>query len=189
MFSMSSSSAAGDGRASRAPRLAPVLSLVALALAMAACNGSPTGPGLVSSERRVQTGGGGGTFCPDCSPLGRVEIVAGGGVLNGQTIGAQVGADYTAFHFTSHLEGRGRFDTGFVDIEVRDGSALIRQISYTKDGRIYQDADVTAPALVREIRDDACAPTGVMVETTIRVTLENFGRTTIAERHCARGTR
>src|SRR4051812_40589665 len=78
---------------------------VVLAGLVSACSGSPTAPGL-TSERRVETGGGGGTLCPagECGFTGNVEILAGGSTLSDKTGGFQHTGP-TDFEFSAHPTG------------------------------------------------------------------------------------
>src|SRR5687767_15040171 len=95
-------------RLARWTSVATVLSVAAVGMG---CSGSPTSPAS-SSERRVQTGGGGGTVLPiACEKLSCVEVVAGGGTLSGKTVVSQPTRDWSRFTFTSHMEGTGRFDS------------------------------------------------------------------------------
>ena len=167
-------------------RATAAVAVAGLALASGACSGSPSAPGSLSAERRVQTGSGGGTLCPPgiCTGFnGRIEIIASGGTLNGPTVGGQLG-DATRFSLTSHMKGTGRFDNGFIDVSVERDSAVVRAIWYSSGGRVFQDTEKTVPATVTEVADKAC-DSGTLIETTITATFENFGRTTITERHCA----
>ena len=161
--------------------------LLGIAVASSACSGSPSAPGTLSAERRVQTGSGGGTLCPPgvCTGFnGRIEIVASGGSLNGPTVGGQLGSDAARFTLTARLKGSGRFDDGFIDLSVERESAFVRAIWYSSGTRIFQDTEKTVPATVTEVADKAC-DSGTLIETSITATFENFGRTTITERHCA----
>jgi hypothetical protein len=172
---------------SRALRATAVVALLGVGVVSGACSGSPSAPGTLSAERRVQTGSGGGTLCPPgvCTGFdGRIEIVAGGGSLNGPTVGGQVGTDPARFTLTARMNGAGRFDSGFIDLSVERDSAFVRAIWYSSGGRIYQDTEKTVPATVTEVAEKACE-SGTLIETTISATFENFGQTTITERHCA----
>ena len=163
------------------------MTLLGVAVVSGACSGSPSAPGTLSAERRVQTGSGGGTLCPPgiCTGFdGRIEIIAGGGSLDGPTVGEQVGTDPARFTLTARMTGSGRFDSGFIDLAVERESAFVRAIWYSSGTRIYQDTGKTVQATVTEIADKGC-DSGTLIETTISATFENFGRTTITERHCA----
>src|SRR5690349_6371996 len=105
-------------------RSTALMMILAAALISAACSGSPAGPGVLSSDRRVQDGGGGGTLCTagTCPGFtGRVEITAGGGSLSGQTTGVNEGSQ-TSFRFTAHATGTGRFTEGLIDLQVTGDS-------------------------------------------------------------------
>ena len=168
----------------RLARWTSVAVVLSVAAAGMACSGSPTSPAS-SSERRVQTGGGGGTVLPiACEKLSCVEVVAGGGTLSGKTVVTQPSRDMSQFTFTSQMEGTGRFDNGVIAVAVDRHSVLIREIAYSKNGQVYQDTGVTAVPTIRFVDDAGCA-SGVVVETTFVAMFENFGRTTINERHCA----
>jgi hypothetical protein len=152
----------------------------------AACSGSPTGPGALSSERRVGTGGAGGTISPGCldgSSICEVQVTSAGGTMQGST---EVGtASATNFQFKAQLQpGSGRFSGGgYIDVEVNGTTATIHEISFRRGDARLGDAGVTVPATVR-VTEDACRNGGDLIETTIVATLQNFGPTTITERHC-----
>jgi hypothetical protein len=172
---------------SLALRATAAAALVGVAVLGSACSGSPAAPGSLSAERRVETGSGGGTLCPPgiCTGFdGRIEVIAGGGSLNGPTLGSQVGTEATRFQLTARMTGTGRFDHGFISFSVERDTAIINAIWFSSEDRVYEDTGVTAPATVALIADKACA-SGTLVETTITATFENFGKTTITERHCA----
>ena len=161
------------------------LTLALCALAVG-CSGVPTSPtDMRSSERRVLTGGAGGTFCPPdvCDGFtGRIEIVAGGGTLHGPTSGAQ--DEVTRFELTSRLTGTGRFTDGFIDAIFDRESATVRTIWFTSDsGQILQSTDRSGTPEYTAIDEKSCE-SGVLLRTTLTVTLENLGRTTIVEQHC-----
>ena len=167
-------------------RATAAAALIGVAALGSACSGSPSAPGSLSAERRVQTGSGGGTLCPPgiCTGFnGRIEIIASGGTLNGPTVGGQLG-DASRFSLTSRMNGTGRFDNGFIDLSVERDSAFVRAIWFSAGDRVYQDVEKTVPATVTEVADKACE-SGTLIETAITATFENFGRTTITERHCA----
>ena len=167
----------------RTPRWTSLAIALSVASGAVACSGSPTSP--LSSERRVQTGGGGGTVLPvACEKLSCVEIVAGGGTLSGKVVVTQPTADPVPFAFTSTMEGTGRFENGTIAVAVDRGSAVIREITYAVDDRVYGDGGVSAEPTIRLVEDAGCA-SGIVVETTFVAILENFGRTTISERHCS----
>jgi hypothetical protein len=172
---------------SLARRATAAAALVGVAVLGSACSGSPAAPGSLSAERRVETGSGGGTLCPPtiCTGFdGRIEIIAGGGSLSGPTVGSQVGTEASRFQLTSQMTGTGRFDHGFISFSVERETATINAIWYSSEDRVYEDTGVTAPATVALIDDKACA-SGMLVETTITAMFENFGKTTITEKHCA----
>lgn len=165
-----------------------ITAIVLTALGMAACSGGPTSPGALSSDRRVQTGGGGGTVAPvACTKVNCVDVTAAGGTLSGGGRLSQVSGD-TSFTVKADLTGTGRFQFGTIDLEVRDTTALIRQLTYSNDGRVFGDSLVPASPSIRLIDEPGC-DSGVLVETTITARLENFGPTTIVERHCTIPTR
>ena len=168
-------------------RATAVTALLVGAVIASACSGSPSAPGALTAERRVQTGSGGGTFCPGvvCEEIsGRIEIVAVRGSLNGPTGGTQVGSEPARFQLSSTLKGAGQFDDGFISFSVERDTATISTISFRSHGQIFENTNVTAPASIREVADPSCG-SGVLVVTTITTTLENLGRTTITEQHCA----
>ena len=161
--------------------------LLGAAVVSGACSGSPSAPGSLSAERRVETGSGGGTFCPGvvCEGItGRIEIVSNRGSLNGSTGGSQVGNEPERFQLTSTLKGAGQLSDGFISFTVERDTATISTIWFSSHGQIFEDTNVTAPATVREVADSSCR-SGIMVVTTITATLENLGKTTITEQHCA----
>jgi hypothetical protein len=162
--------------------------LIIAALFAGACSGSPAGPGVLSSERRVQDGGAGGSLCPigTCPGFeGRVEITAGNSSLSGQTTGVDEGGP-TAFRFTSHLSGTGRFQAGYIDVQVNGDSALVNNLWFSRGTQTYQDKGKTLPATV--VQGEKCTlergEPGVLIETTIQANFQNFGNTTIVESHC-----
>ena len=166
-------------------RIATVVALTGLIGLGAACSGSPTGPGAFSSERRVQTGSGGGSSSPTCSPLvdvcGRVSVTAAGGTLGGTSI-----VDITSpgvFAFTASLTGSGRFTAGFISVEVNGDRAVIHELSYERGNGAFGETSVTVPAVVT-LSAGGCAEGRTLVETSITVTLQNFGPTTIVASHC-----
>ena len=179
-------------------RTAAAVVLIVAGLGVA-CSGSPTSPDAITAGRRVQTGSGGGTFCPGnpCIGInGRIEIVAANGTLQGTTGGTQASGNPSSFDVTSHLFGSGRFDDGMVDekepaangfvrITVDRDAAIIHPIWYSVSGRIYEDSQTNGRSSVRLIDDPVTCRSGVLVETTIVANLQNFGRTTIVETHCA----
>jgi hypothetical protein len=160
-----------------------MLALVATAIVGTACSGSPAGPGVLSSDRRVQDGGGGGTLLPGFT--GHVEITAGGGTLSGNTEGANQGSN-TVFEFKGVLTGTGRFDSGFIDLQVNGTSAVVQNLWYSDGRQTFQDKGKTVPATVEvggKCTLDRGEP-GLLVQTTINAAFENFGNTTIVEQHC-----
>lgn len=162
--------------------------LFALAVLGTACSGSPTAPGTLSSERRVQTGGGGGTLCPGaCGLSGYVELQAKKGTLSGSSIGSQPGREPVPFVFTARLTGKGDgYDEGFVDIAVASNTATINVAWYSTDGKVFQDTSVTTtPRIIQRPTDAKDCASGILVETTLNAKLQNFGNTTIVETHCA----
>ena len=171
-------------------RTAPLAVLVGAALLGAACSGSPTAPDVLMSGRRVQTGSGGGTLCtpPQCEGFeGTVRITAGGGTLSGKTEGEPLRGDPASFTvFARDLKATGRFQTGFLNLSVDGDSAVIGAIWYQSAGGIFEVTQKTVPATVdvASVGTRECA-SGTKVTTTIVTTLENFGRTTIVETHCA----
>jgi len=160
-----------------------MLALVGAAIIGTACSGSPAGPGVLSSDRRVQDGGGGGTLVPGFS--GHVELTAGGGTLSGNTAGENLGSN-SVFKIQGVLTGTGRFKTGFIDLQVNGTSAVVNNLWYSDGRQVFQDAGKTVPATVEvggKCTLDRGEP-GVLVQTTINATFENFGNTTIVEQHC-----
>jgi len=162
--------------------------LLGIAVASSACSGSPSAPGTLSAERRVETGSGGGTLCPGivCEGInGRIEIVSNRGSLNGSTGGSQVGSEPTRFQLTSTLKGDGeQLEGGFISFTVERDTATISTIWFRSHGQIFENTNVTAPASIREVADTSCR-SGLLIVTTITTTLENLGKTTITEQHCA----
>jgi hypothetical protein len=178
-------------RTTLARRLVSATIALALCALAAACSGTPASPtDTRSSERRVLTGGAGGTFCPPeaCEGFtGRIEIVAGGGTLHGPTLGAQLGDEITRFELTSRLTGTGRFGEGFIDAVFDRESATVRTIWYSGDsGQILQATNQSGTPEYTTVDEKSCE-SGVLLVTTLTVTLENLGRTTIVERHCTGG--
>ena len=172
---------------SRALRATAVVALLGIAAVSGACSGSPSAPGTLSAERRVQTGSGGGTFCPGvvCEGInGRIEIVSNRGSLNGSTGGSQVGSEPKRFQLTSTLKGDGQLEDGFISFTVERDTATISTIWFRSHGQIFENTNVTAPASIREVADTSCR-SGVSIVTTITTTLENLGKTTITEQHCS----
>jgi len=170
-------------------RTAALAALVGAALVGAACSGSPTAPDVLMSGRRVLTGSGGGTLCtpPQCEGFeGTVRVTAAGGTLFGTTEGEPLGGPASFTVFARDLKGTGRFETGFLNVSVEGDSALIGAIWYQSAGGIFEVTQKTVPATVEVTSVDTreCA-SGTRVTTTIVTTLENFGRTTIVETHCA----
>lgn len=169
-------------------RATAVVALLGIGVVSTACSGSPSAPDPLSAERRVQTGSGGGTFCPGivCEGItGRIEIVSNRGSLNGSTGGSQVGSEPTRFQLTSTLTGDGgQLEDGFISFTVERDTATITTIWFRSHGQIFENTNVTAPASVREVADTSCR-SGRLIVTTITTTLENLGKTTITEQHCA----
>jgi hypothetical protein len=168
-------------------RATAVAAVLGAAVVSSACSGSPSAPGTLSAERRVETGSGGGTFCPGivCEGItGRIEIVSNRGSLNGSTGGSQVGSEPARFQLTSNLKGAGQIEDGFISFTVERDTATISTIWFRSHGQIFENTNVTAPASVREISDSSCR-SGRLIVTTITTTLENLGKTTITEQHCA----
>jgi hypothetical protein len=169
--------------------------ILGLAILNAACSGSPVNPsdvGIQSSERRVQTGGSGGTFCLQvaaCSRFqGRLEIIAGGGTLTGTTSGAQRDAE-TSFEFTAELSGTGRFTDGFIDAIYDRESATVRTIWFRGQGEQYfqatnESGTPTYTELTEKGSPEAGCVSGRFLESRLTVILENLGPTEIIERHC-----
>ena len=163
------------------------LALALCALA-AACSGTPTSPtNLGTSERRVLTGGAGGTLCPPpiCTGFnGRIEIVAGGGTLHGPSLGGQVGDETTRFELTSRLTGTGRFTEGFIDVIFERESATVRTVWFKgASGQVMQSTDRSGTPVYTETEDKNC-DSGVLLATSLTLNLENLGQTTIVEQHC-----
>ena len=166
----------------RTPALAVTLSLVGFA---AACSGFPTGPGALSSERRVQTGGGGGTTLPACEPeefCSRVDVRAAGGTLSGHT-DVVLDGSRSVFTFLAALTGTGRFSAGFIRVDVTGNTALIHELTYEGTNGAFGQTMVTVPAAIT-ITEGGCSDRRTLVETTIVTTIQNFGPTTIVETHC-----
>jgi hypothetical protein len=176
------------GTSTRAGRITGIMAIAAAAIVGVACSGSPAGPGVLSSDRRVQDGGGGGTLCTvgTCPGFaGRVQITAGGGSLAGDTTGVNEGSQ-TVFRFTSRPTGTGRFTEGLIDLHVDGDSALVNNLWVTNGKQVFQDKGKTVPATVavgEKCTLDRGDP-GVLVQTTIEATFENLGNTTIVEQHC-----
>lgn len=165
-------------------RIAPAVAIAGLMAATAGCSGSPTGPGTFSSERRVQTGSGGGSTSPTCSTTdicGRVTVTAAGGSLSGTSIVET--ASPGTFAFTAPLSGSGRFTAGFISVDVNGDTALINQITYERGNGAFGETAVSAPA-VTTIKAGGCADGRTLVQTSITVTIQNLGPTTIVESHC-----
>jgi hypothetical protein len=161
---------------------------IALALAAAACSNGPTGPSVFEAGRRVLGGSGGGAQCPGgpCPTNeinGTVEIIAGGGTLTGQTL-VQRSSDPSRFAFTgTSLTGTGRFETGGIRAFVSNNTVTIDSLlNGGANGTSMGETGVTAPATIELLSDPSCA---VLVVTTMKAQVENFGPTTIVERHCA----
>jgi hypothetical protein len=134
----------------------------------------------------VLTGGGGGSTSPVCEPVelcGRVEVRAAGGTLSGTTDVAMDALSPTTFSFTAPLTGTGRFRTGFISVDVNGDTALINEIVYESANGAFGETAKIAPALVT-VTPDGCTDGRTRVETTITTTIQNFGPTTIRERHC-----
>ena len=174
---------------SLARRATAAAALFGLAVLGSACSGSPAGPDTLTAGRRVETGSGGGTLCkpPFCGVVGRIEIIAGGGSLNGPSVAAGSTVDFKVT--SEEITGTGRFDGGrdnnaSLSFSVTGETATIDFIWFDNGHQIFEAKDVTAPATVTLIADKACT-SGTLVETIITATLENFGNTTITERHCA----
>ena len=173
-----------SGRPSVLRHLALSALLGAAALG-AACSGSPVGPGALSSERRVGTGGAGGTISPGCTlpDICQVTVTSTSGTLTGDS---DVAADsLTAFGFRATLSGKdGRFSQGgYIEVTVHGSTATIEEISFRRGESRLGDEHVTVPATV-EVREDGCGAKGDLVTTTITGTFEGFGPTTIVEQHC-----
>ncbi len=158
-----------------------VLCLITLS---AACSGSPTGPGVLTAGRRVQTGSGGGSNVPVCTPVdicGRVDVRAAGGSLFGTTVVQAQSA--STFSFAASLSGSGRFDSGYISVDVSGDTAAINELSYGRANGVFGQQTVTATASVT-VTTDGCSDGRDLVETSITTTIQNFGPTTITERHC-----
>jgi hypothetical protein len=131
-------------------------------------------------------------FIPDDLEAGKVagasiyrpKIVAVRGTLNGTTGGSQVGSEPTRFQLTSTLKGTDQFDDGFISFTVEGDSATISTIWFRRNGQIFENTDVVVPASIRIVADSSCR-SGNLIVTTITTPLENLGRTTITEQHCA----
>ena len=165
-------------------RIALTVAVAGLIAAGAGCSGSPTGPGAFSSERRVETGSGGGSTSPVCSPAdicGRVAVTASGGALSGTSIVETTSAG--TFAFTAPLSGTGRFTAGFISAEVNGNMAVIHEITYELGNGAFGETSVTVPA-VTTVREGGCADGRPLVQTRITATFQNFGPTTIVESHC-----
>lgn len=165
-------------------RVASAAAIAGLIAATAACSGSPAAPGTFSSGRRVQTGSGGGSTSPTCSPAdicGRVAVTAAGGSLSGTSIVETTSAG--AFAFTAPLTGSGRFTAGFVSVNVDGDTALIGQITYDRGNGAFGETNVSVPA-VTTIREGGCAGGRTLVQTSITANIQNLGPTTIVESHC-----
>ena len=165
-------------------RIAAVVVVTAVIAAGAGCSGTPTGPGTFSSERRVQTGSGGGSTSPTCSAAdicGRVAVTAAGGSLSGTSI-----VDTSSpgvFAFTAPLVGSGRFTAGFISVDVSGDTAVINQITYERGNGAFGETSVSVPALTT-IREGGCADGRTLVQTRISANVQNLGPTTIVESHC-----
>jgi hypothetical protein len=175
---------------SLALRAGAAAALIGVAALGSACSGSPSAPGSVlSAGRRVQTGSGGGTLgpCVLCEPIsGRIEIVSVRGTLNGPTDGWETKSESRPFELTSTLKGEGTFESGFIKFSVEGETATIALLQLTSNGQIFENTNVKVPATVTEVADASCTTrSGTLVVTTITTPLENLGRTTITERHCA----
>jgi len=165
-------------------RFAAVVAVSGLIGLGAACSGSPTGPGVFSSERRVETGSGGGSTSPTCSATdvcGRVRVTAAGGTLNGTSIVEPTSP--VVFAFTAPLTGTGRFSEGFINADVNGETAVIHEITYGRGNGTFGERSVSAPAVVT-VTPGGCADGRALVETSITVTLQNLGPTAIVESHC-----
>lgn len=165
-------------------RTAAAVAVTGLIAATAACSGSPTGPGTLSSERRVQTGSGGGSTSPTCSTgdiCGRVAVTAAGGSLSGTSIVETTSPG--AFAFTAPLSGSGRFTAGFISVDVNGDTAVINQITYERGNGAFGETNVSVPAETT-IREGGCADGGTLVETRIIANIQNLGPTAIVESHC-----
>jgi hypothetical protein len=166
-------------------RIAAVVAVTGLIGVGAACSGSPTGPGVFSSERRVQTGSGGGSTTPTCSAAdlcGRVDVTASGGTLSGTSIVETTGAG--VFTFNAPLTGTGRFGAGFISADVNGATAVINEITYQRGNGTFGQTSLSVPATVT-VTEGGCAGGGSLVETRITTTVQNFGPTVIVASHCA----
>ena len=165
-------------------RMAAVVAVAGLLATGAGCSGSPTGPGAFSSERRVQTGSGGGSTSPVCTPAdicGRVTVTAAGGSLSGTSV-----VDTTSpgvFAFTANLTGSGRFTAGFISAEVSGDTAVIHEITYERGNGTFGETSVSVPAQTT-VRAGGCADGRTLVQTRITATLQNLGPATMVESHC-----
>ena len=160
------------------------VAVAGLIAAGAGCSGSPTGPGAFSSERRVETGSGGGSTSPVCSTAdicGRVAVTAAGGSLSGTSIVETTSP--VVFAFTAPLAGSGRFTAGFISLEISGGTAVIHEITYERGNGAFGETSVSVPALTT-VREGGCADGRTLVETRISATFQNLGPTTIVESHC-----
>lgn len=165
-------------------RMAAVIAVAGLIASGAGCSGSPTGPGTFSSERRVQTGSGGGSTSPTCSAAdicGRVAVTAAGGSLSGTSIVETTSPG--VFAFTAPLSGSGRFIAGFISVNVSGNTAVINEITYERGNGAFGETSVSVPA-VTTLRAGGCAEGRTLVETRITATIQNLGPTTIVESHC-----
>jgi hypothetical protein len=164
--------------------MASAVAIAGFMAATAGCSGPPTGPGTFSSERRVQTGSGGGSTSPTCSTAdicGRVVVTAAGGSLSGTSIVETTSPG--AFAFTAPLSGSGRFTAGFISVDVNGDAAVINEITYERGNGAFGETAVSVPA-VTTIREGGCADGRTLVQTRITATIENLGPTTIVESHC-----
>jgi hypothetical protein len=164
--------------------MAPAVAVAGLLAATAGCSGSPTGPGTFSSERRVQTGSGGGSTSPTCSTAdicGRVTVTAASGSLSGTSIVETTSPG--VFAFTAPLTGSGRFTAGFISAEVDGDTVVINEITYERGNGAFGETSVSAPATTT-FTEGGCADGRTLVQTTINATLQNFGPMTIVESHC-----
>ena len=169
-------------------RTGAAVAITGLIVAAAGCSGSPTGPGSFSSERRVQTGSGGGSTSPTCSEsdvCGRVLVTAAGGSLSGTAI-----VDTSSpgvFAFTAPLSGSGRFTAGFISVEVGGNTAVINELTYERGNGAFGETSVSVPVAVT-LKAGGCADGRTLVETRITATFQNLGPTTIVESHCFRAS-
>jgi hypothetical protein len=165
-------------------RIAGAVVLAGLIAAGAGCSGSPTEPGAFLSERRVETGSGGGSTSPVCSTAdicGRVAVTAAGGSLSG-TSTVEITSP-RVFAFTAPLSGSGRFTSGFISAEVSGDTAVIHEITYQRGNGAFGETSVSVPALTT-IREGGCADGRTLVQTRITAPIQNLGPTTIVESHC-----